>query len=134
MSVLARQHCDSISAGDDGGGEGGRGDGKKPGGGVGNWLELLGLVPFGSVCGLPDTHAEKAWPKCAGVPALVLQQAVLHLLCVLARLSRYLERRSATAACAATACASDADAASAAAAAAADAGEILDSQLYCRFV
>jgi len=32
-TVLARQHCDSISAGEDGGDEGVKGDEKKPGGG-----------------------------------------------------------------------------------------------------
>ena len=34
-TVLARQHCDSISAGDIGGDDGVRGDGKRPGRGVG---------------------------------------------------------------------------------------------------
>jgi hypothetical protein len=71
------------------------------------WLDLLGLSPFKLGCGLQCAGSDAGdeggedggelhcWPLCTGVPALVLQLSILHVVCLFTRVSLYLERRSA---------------------------------------
>ena len=74
-----------------------RDDEAKQGGGLSSasLYTLLGLGPFEANCAINSASSldsSMAWPTCTGVVSLLLQQSILHLVCLCAKMEQRVDR------------------------------------------